>query len=160
LNPFKHLSPALYARLSNALTLAGAVVPVHEHLPGNHAGHYVLLQQPLATRAPGSAGCQAWSCTVLVDVVTQFPTQAISSVPANELADQITELLDFQRLTVPGYDCGPGLLETLGDAPPESIGELVVVRRLLRYRWQVHYHAAASVVPVPAQSPYYNFLYA
>lgn len=139
MNPLKHLSPALYARLSNALTLDGEAVPVKEHWDGNYPGHYVLLQQPTHVPQGGSAGCKAWSCTALVDVITQFP-DAVSSAPVDELLDQISNLLDGQRLTLPtSWECGPATFEPSQEVN-DATGGRTQVRRLVRYRWQVYYH--------------------
>lgn len=139
MNPLLRLLPALYTRLSG-LTQAGQDVPVFQHLDTPRAGHYVLLEQATAPRAPGTQGCRQWSCTVLLNIVTQFPKQGrVSAIPANELADQVTTLLDDCRLLLPDYDCGPGRLELsteLREQGPESIA----VRRLLRYRWTISYH--------------------
>ena len=160
MNPLKHLSPALYATLSNALTLGGALVPVVEHLPGTYAGHYVLLSQTTHVPEGGSQGCYGWSCTALVDIITQFPDSRVSSAPADELLDQIDALLHRQRLPLPAnWECGPATFEPSLERR-ETDGQYPAVRRLVRFRWQVYYHPPTTVVPVPAQSPYYNFLYA
>ena len=140
MNPLEHLLPAILTALTG-LQVAGVAVPVVEHLPGNTAGHYVLLTQPTDAEAGGAAGCLQDSCTVLLDVVTQFRPGAISSLPAESLTTQINARLRRQRLPLPaGWDCGPGLL--LPTVQLTELGtELVAVRRLLRFRFEIFYHA-------------------
>lgn len=154
MNPLKHLSPALYARLASpALLLDGVAVPVFEHVPDNYAGHYVLLQQPTHVPAGRARGCQGWSCTALVDVITQFAAEAVSSDPVDELLDQISERLDGEPLALPtGFDCGRATFEPSLEIR-ETTGERVQVRRLVRYRWQVYYHAPAEP-PLPGGFDY------
>lgn len=139
MNPLKYLSPALYARLHNALVLDGVAVPVYENPDANIGGHYVLLQQPTHVPEGGSQGCYGWSCTALVDVVTQFPTSAVSGAVADELLDQISNLLDGQSLDLPeGWQCGKATFE-----PSQELKELtparLVTHRLVRYRYRVYY---------------------
>jgi hypothetical protein len=141
MNPLKYLSPALYTRLASpALTVAGVNVPVFEHLSGPEAGHYVLLQQPTHSKLPGAAGCKGWSCTALIDIITQFQPGYVSSEPGDELLDQITDRLEDQRLVIPGFDCGPATFEPSLQTLDETDGELAAVRRLIRFRWDVYYH--------------------
>ena len=151
MNPLLHLLPAVYAALSRpALTWAGAPVPAFEHLAQPLAGHYVLLEQPTATGQGGGRQCRQWSCTALVDVVTQFPTDLVSSAPADALADQITDRLEGQALygLPAGYDCGPAVLELHNELREGGAGvELAAVRRLLRFRWTVYAHATAPIWP-------------
>jgi hypothetical protein len=140
MNPLRHLLPALYAVLATPpLTASGAAVLVYEHLPKPESSHYVLLEQPTATGAAGSRACLQWSCTALVDVITQFVPSLISSGPVDELADEIAQRVEHRTLALPaGYQCGPATLE-LHSEVRESDGELVAVRRLLRFRWDVFY---------------------
>lgn len=142
MNPLAYLLPALIALLkAPPLQCDGANVGAYEHLPGNSAGHYVLLEQPTATGAGGAIACRRWSCTALVNVVTQFATDLVSSEPAETLATQVAERVEGQRLVLPaGFDCGPATLE-LHSELREDDGELLAVRRLLRYRWDVYYNA-------------------
>lgn len=154
MNPLASLLPALIALLNAPpLQYDGAEVGAFEHLPSNNAGHYVLLQQPTAVGAGGSAACRRWSCTALVDVVTQFPTDLVSSEPAETLATQVASRVEGRRLTLPvGYDCGPATLD-LHSELRESDGELLAVRRLLRYRWDVFYSTPLTDMPLtPAPS--------
>ena len=139
MNPLEHLIPAILTALAG-LTWGGVAVPVVEHLPGNEARHYVLLTQPTDAEAGGAAGCLQDSCTVLLDVVTQFRSGALSTLPAESLTSQINTRLRRVRLPLPpGWDCGPGLLlPTL--QLTELTGELTAVRRLLRFRFEVYYH--------------------
>lgn len=141
MNPLLQLSPALYAKLTSpALTVAGVAVPVWRHLPLPEPGHYVHLQQPTLAALPGATGCKVWSCTTLVDVITQFQPGYVSDAPVNELIEQITNRLDGQRLALTGYDCGPA---TYDPSQPleEADGELIAVRQLLRFRWAVYQHS-------------------
>lgn len=140
MNPLEHLLPAILTALAG-LSWAGVAVPVVEHLPGNAAGHYVLLTQPTDADNGGTARCLQDSCTVLLDVVTQFRPGAISTLPAEALTTQINARLRRVSLPLPpGWDCGPGLL--LPTVQLTELGpELVAVRRLLRYRFEIYYHA-------------------
>lgn len=147
MNPLAHLLPALITLLqAPPLTWDGADIVAEEHLPGNNAGHYVLLTQPTATELGGSPGCKQWSCTALLDVVTQFPTDLLDSAPAESIATQLTDRVEGVRLTLPaGFDCGPAQLQ-LHSELRDDLGELKAIRRLLRYRWEVFYHG--SITPV------------
>jgi len=147
MNPLAHLLPALVTLLQDpSLSWDGAEVVAEEHLPGNNAGHYVLLTQPTATALSGATGCKRWSCTALIDVVTQFATDYLDSAPAEAIATQITDRVENARLVLPaGFDCGPALLE-LHSELRDDLGELKAIRRLLRYRWDVFYD---GMVPKP-----------
>lgn len=140
MNPLRHLLPALYTVLTAPPLVAdGGDVPAYEHLAEPEAGHYVLLTQPTAVGASGARDCRQWSCTALVDIVTQFAPGYVSSAPADELADAVTDRVEGQSLALPaGYQCGPARLE-LHSELRELDGELVAVRRLLRFRWEVFY---------------------
>lgn len=147
MNPLAHLLPALVTLLqAPPLTWDGADVPAEEHLPGNNAGHYVLLTQPTATALSGATGCKQWSCTALLDVVTQFNTDLLDSAPAESIATQVTDRVEGTRLLLPpGFDCGPARLE-LHSELRDNLGELKSIRRLLRYRWDVFYD---GMMPAP-----------
>jgi hypothetical protein len=140
MNPLAVLIPALYTALTSPpLSYAGVEVPVYEHLEGNNAGHYVLLEQPSDADAGGTAGCKHFSCTVLVDVVTQF-ADVVSSLPAESIVTQVHERLRGTRLALPDrWDCQPSTVEPATQLK-ELDGELVAVRRLLRYRWEIYYN--------------------
>ncbi len=146
MNPLLRLLPALYTRLSG-LEVAGEAVPVYQHLDKPTAGHYVLIENARATKGPGMSGCLQWSCTAQITVITQFiQKRRVSSVPANTIADVITTLLDDKRLDLSEYDCQPARLE-LNDELPRDLTELVKVRRVLRYRWEVYYHGPPVTLP-------------
>lgn len=145
MNPLAHLLPALITLLqAPPLTWDGADIAAEEHLPGNNAGHYVLLTQPTATALSGASGCKQWSCTALLDVVTQFPTDLLDSAPAESIATQLTDRVEGVRLALPaGFDCGPAQLQ-LHSELRDDLGELKAIRRLLRYRWDVFYDGLIS----------------
>lgn len=149
MNPLAHLLPALITLLqAPPLTWDGADIPAEEHLPGNNAGHYVLLTQPTATALSGASGCKQWSCTALLDVVTQFPTDLLDSAPAESIATQLTDRVEGVRLALPaGFDCGPAQLQ-LHSELRDDLGELKAIRRLLRYRWEVFYHGGSAAPPL------------
>jgi hypothetical protein len=140
-NPLKYLSPAILAALKAAgLAYEGQAVPVARSLAKPTAGHYVLLHEPTASKLPGAKGCKQWTCTQLVDVVTQFPEE-ISIKPADDIADQVLAVLDEVALLLPGrWQCGPGVL-VLASEIQETNTDLKAVRRLLRLRWKISYHA-------------------
>lgn len=145
MNPLAYLLPALHAALAG-LTVDGVPVFVGQFVDGNTAGHYVLIDQPTDADAGGSVGCEHFSCTVLLDVVTQFPTDQVNSLAAESLVSQINARLRRQRLALGGqWDCGPGSLEPAVQQR-ETDGGLTLHRRLLRYRWEVYYHEAATAV--------------
>lgn len=161
MNPLARLLPALITLLrAPALVWEGADVNVWEHLPGNEAGHYVLVEQATRVKAPGSTGCKHWSCTVLFRVITQFEPKAITNVIAEEIAGQIIDRIEGEDSTLPlprlelgpGYACDPAELVLDSPGPPELDGELVAVTRLLRYRWEIFYSkpSAAAITPVRA----------
>lgn len=153
MNPLAVLLPALDLALhAPPLMLAGLSVPVEQHLLANTAGHYVLITQPTDTDAGGAAGCLHYSCTVLFDVVTQFGTDLVSSQPAEQLVSQIHQRLRGQRLVLPaGWDCQPGSLEP-GTQLVEELAGLRIVRRLLRYRWEIYYHGAVGALTQPLRA--------
>lgn len=142
MNPLAALLPALYTALTSpALVWAGADVPVYQpQAPGALAGHYVLLTQPTDQDAGGAAGCRQYSCTVALDVVSQFAPGAVSSLPAEHLVSDIHARLRGQRLALgSGWDCQPGRLENEVQLP-ELDGTTVALRRVLLYRWELFYH--------------------
>jgi hypothetical protein len=149
MNPLEHLLPALFLALNSPakpefelpdkLEWAGQEVPVNEHFDSAQPGHYVEIDQPGDTDAGGAAGCKRYSCTVLLNVVTQFDG-VVTSLPVESLVSQINARLRGQRLTLPeGWDCGPGDVTAL--QVKETDGKRPAVRRLLRYRWDVFYHS-------------------
>ena len=138
MNPLLRLSPAVVAALAG-LGYGGAAVPAGEFFVAQPAGHYVVLDQPTAVEVSGRAACKQWTCTALVDVVTQFPGPALSSAPADALAEQVLVRLQDVALALPaGWQCGPGVLELQSEAR-ETDGARLAVRRLLRLRWAVTY---------------------
>lgn len=152
MNPLAYLLPALVTLLkAPPLSYEGQVVPAYEYVPGNRPTHYVLLTQPTAVAVPGGRGCRQWTCTALIDVVTQFPTDYLSSLPAEAIATQVTERIEGAEgsklrpvLTLPSnYECGPAALE-LHSQLEELTGELVAIRRLLRYRFDIYYSPPAG----------------
>jgi hypothetical protein len=145
MNPLAYLLPALLATLkAPPLEWNGAAVKVYQHLPGNEASHYVVIEQPTDADAPGSTGCDHFSCTVLLNVVTQFAEGVATSSVVESLVTQINARLRRKRLELaPGWDCQPGEL-TPGIELRETDGESILVRRLLRYRWEVYYNQAAD----------------
>lgn len=148
MNPLEVLLPALYLALNTpALEWAGQPVPAEQNLPGPTAGHYVLLDQPTDADAGGATSCAHFTCTVLLQVVTQFAADAVSSRAAESLASQIHARLRGQRLDLGAeWDCQPGTVSTL--EAKGLPGELLTVRRLLRYRWEVYHHTPAPIPPV------------
>lgn len=141
MNPLAVLRPALYTALTSpALLLAGADVPVGEYFPGAPGAAYVEIDQPTDTDAGGSAGCRQFSCTALLNVVTQFNSVQVSGNMAETIVSQIHARLRGQVLPMPdGWQCGPGQLEPALQVK-ETNGEQTLVRRLLRYRWALYYH--------------------
>lgn len=152
MNPLAVLLPALDVALNAPpLTVGGVNVPVEQRLPANTPGFYVLITQPSDTDAGGATGCEHFSCTVLLDVVTQFRTDQVSGLPAEQLVSQINQRLRRQRLALPApWDCQPGTLEPGTQPPDELLEGLVVVRRLLRYRWEIYYHGSTGAPIAPA----------
>ncbi|GAB2958993.1 hypothetical protein GCM10027048_27730 [Hymenobacter coalescens] len=144
MDPLLRLVPAVHNALTaTPLAWGASAVPVYQHLNTPHAGHYVLLTQPTSVTQSLNPSCRRWSCTVLLDVVTQFAEGQVSTIPAATVADQITARLEGQRLLLPaGWDCGPGTLEL--QTQLTETGELLALRRLLRLRWDVAYHATAE----------------
>lgn len=161
MDPLQHLIPAVYTALSaTPLTQAGKSVPVFQHPDKEQSWHYVLLSQPTATDDIGSAGCYGWSCTLLIDVVTQFHSRAIDTIPSQHLAAAILERLHRAadgtrpRLDLPdGWDIGPTqlVLNQGLDDPAQPNQQLFAYRRLIRLRWPVYYHIPAE--PQPEHSP-------
>ena len=100
MNPLLRLSPAVVAALAG-LGYGGAAVPAGEFFVAQPAGHYVVLDQPTAVEVSGRAACKQWTCTALVDVVTQFPGPALSSAPADALAEQVLVRLQDVALALP-----------------------------------------------------------
>lgn len=149
MNPLLHLSPAIYTALTTPapLALEGAPVPVFEHLPNDFDGaRYVLLNEPAASKRPGSRGCQAWSCTVLVDCVTLYTPGYVSSIPADELADQVTQRLDGVVLPLTGgLSMSLAEAETINSLNDAFDGEQVDVHRYVRMRFALYYTAPAAV---------------
>lgn len=139
MNPLLRLSPAVYAALSG-LAYAGVPVPAVEFLAAPTAGHYVLLEQPTAVEVSGRARCKQWTCTLVVDVVTQFAGDLLSSGPADALSEQVLVALQDVALPLPeaGWQCSAGTLE-LSTELRETDGALKAVRRLLRLRWTLTY---------------------
>jgi hypothetical protein len=139
MNPLADLLPALLLLLNTpALQVEGVDVVAYEHLPGNNAGHYVLVEQPTDSDAGGSTGCEHFSCTVLLNVVTQFEKGVATSSPVESLVTQINSRLRRKELDLgPAWTCGRGTL-TPGTELREEDGEFLLVRRLLRYRWEVY----------------------
>jgi hypothetical protein len=154
MNPLARLSPALYAALSG-LAVAGVAVPVYEHSVPADARFYVLLSAPAILAAGGRPGCRSWRCEVVVQAITRFASDKLTSVPANELAEQVLLRLDGVALPLPeGWQCMPGQLMPADEgAPPAADTPQQVVRRL-RLRWEVYCHAPATVVaPVTTAPP-------
>lgn len=143
MNPLAALLPALYAALATPpLQWQGVTVPVGQFVgpTWDASGHYVLLTQPTDTDLGRTAGCWRFTCTVLIDVVTQFGQNALSAAPAEAIVSQVNDRLRGVRLALPlGWDCQPGTMQ-LASQVEETDGDLVAVRRLLRYRWDVYYN--------------------
>jgi hypothetical protein len=149
MDPLLRLVPAVYAALTSpALEYGSVSVPVYQHLNEPNRGHYVLLTQPTTATRSLNPNCRQWSCTLLLDVVTQFAEGAVSTIPAATIADQILTRLEGQRLSLPDrWDCGPGSVEL--ETQLTEAGELLALRRLIRLRWEVYYHATSAPVPEP-----------
>lgn len=139
MNPLAVLLPALNTALNTPpLQWAGVNVPATQQLNGNSEGHYVLIDQPTDTDGAGSPGCGRYSCTVLLDVVTQFEPGAVTGRVAEALVSQIHARLRGKALTLPaGWTCGLGRVEPTVQIK-ELDGEKYAVRRLVRYRWEIY----------------------
>lgn len=142
MNPLDPLLTALYIALTTPpMTWEEVDVPVGQpQLEGNTDKPYVLLTQPTDGDAGGGANCAAYSCTVTIDVVTQF-TGYVTSLPVEGIVSQIHERLRRKRLLLPApWDCGPGV--AAGSLQIEELdGEHQALRRVLRYRWEINYHS-------------------
>lgn len=141
MNPLAALLPAIYRALAAPpLMWQGVEVPAGQFVNGNDAANYVLITQPTDTDAGGATGCRHFTCTVLLDVVTQFAKDRLTAAPAEAIVSQLHERLRGKRLVLPaGWDCMPGVLELVSQVE-ELDGELAAVRRLVRYRWEVYYN--------------------
>lgn len=155
MNPLASLLPALATALAG-LEVEGTPVFVGQFLPANNPGHYVLIEQPTDTDAGGGAECPRFTCTVLLDVVTQFPTDLANSLPVESLVSQIHARLRRKRLALgDNWDCQPGSVEPAIQLR-ETDGQKLILRRPLRYRWDIRWHTPASP---PAVAEYTGFDY-
>jgi hypothetical protein len=154
MNPLARLSPALYTALSG-LAVVGVPVPVYEHSVPADTRFYVLLSEPAILASGGRPGCRSWRCEVVVQVITRFASDTMSSVPANEVAEQVLLRLDGVALPLPEHwQCMPGQLLPIDDGPTPAADMPQQVVRRLRLRWEVYCHAPAGlVVPEPEPLP-------
>lgn len=148
MNPLARLSPAVYAALVG-LAVADVAVPVYEQQAPPEARFFVLLSAPAILAASGRPGCRGWTCQLVLDVVTRFPTEALSADPADELAEQVLLRLAGVPLALPaGWQGMAGRLVAADQGempPPEQISR--VVQRRLTLEWDVYCH-----IPAPALS--------
>jgi hypothetical protein len=152
MNPLTSLSPALYAALLG-LAVKGASVPVYEHSVPTGLKFWVLLGSPAIISASGRSGCRSWTCEVVIQVITRFPTDTLSSVPANLIADQVLLCLAGVALVMPEpWQCMPGLLLPAGEGEQAAADTPRQVVRRLRLRWDLYYHSVATL-PVPPTPP-------
>lgn len=152
--PLARLLPALYAALSG-LAVADVAVPVYEHSVPAETRFYVLLSDSAILAAGGRLGCQSWRCEVVVDVVTRFSTEALSSAPASEISEQVLLRLAGVALALPdGWQCMPGQVHQAGPTPAALLVDLLpVVARRLRLQWEVYLHQAPAQLVAPAAAP-------
>lgn len=148
MNPLARLSPALYTALTG-LAYAGVAVPVYQHVPEKAPLYYVVLHEPKIGQATGRLTCRQWPCSVTVEVITRFATDAVSSVPADAIADLVLARLDGRSLPlIGGWQAMEGQLAA-GDGEGEPTdGDYRLVRRRLTLRWVLFNHGQ-QVSPVP-----------
>lgn len=150
MNPLARLSPAVYAALAD-LAVAGVRVPVYEQQAPAEARFFVLLSAPAILATAGRPACQSWTCQLVLDMVTRFPSGVVSADPADEVAEQVLTRLAGAALALPpDWQCMPGRLVSADQGetpPPEQAGR--VVQRRLTLNWDVYHHApAAELAPV------------
>lgn len=138
MQPLEALLPAIITQLTTPpLVLEGEEIGVYEH---NAEGtRYVLVNQPTANRAGGSAGCKVWDCTVLLDCVTLFAPEAVSSGPADALASLVVDRLDEVVLPLAGgFQMGTADVDTVQGINDAFDGEQTDVHRYVRMRFQLY----------------------
>lgn len=136
--PLEALVPALYTALTSpSLLLDSQAVPVYEH--NAEGAQYVLIGQPTANRAGGSTACRIWDCTVLLDCVTLFHPEDVSSGPADAIASLVVSRLDGKRLPLAGgFQMGTATAETVEGLNDAFDGEETDVHRYVRMRFQLY----------------------
>lgn len=156
MNPLARLSPALYAALSG-LAVAGVPVPVYEHSVPAKTPFYVLLSEPVILTSGGRPGCRFWRCEVVVQAITRFAGDTLTSVPANEITEQVLRRLQGVELAMPEFwQCMPGQLRPSDEGPAPTADAPPQVVRRLRLRWEVYCHAleesvAPALLPLPVR---------
>lgn len=161
MNPLARLSPALFTALSG-LVYDSVDVPVYEHSPTAEDAYYILLINPKIVDTSGRASCRQWLCEIVIKVMTQFASDAVSGEPSDDLTEAILARLEGYRLPLPDrWDCLPGQLVSGDDEASDADQEQRVVLRRLRFQWLVTHHGEAKApptAPVIAAAPAPGFL--
>lgn len=144
MNPLKYLLPAVYAALTtpDKPEVEGVEVDVFQHLPNGYTGSlYVLIGQPTATPSGRAQACSLWSCTVLLDCVSLSEPGYVSSIPADELADQLTtRLFDVVLSLGGGWQASRAQVEQITGLQDAFDGEQTDTHRYVRMRFDVYFN--------------------
>ena len=139
-DPASALRTAIYVALTSPALVSGAgavPVPVYGPVaPADSPTPYVVLSSQTATGEQLAAGCVQQEVTLLVDVVTAFPGQHITTAVADAIAAQIVP-----RLTAAGFAVGTYAVVARGLPLSELMTQQTptetTVRRLLRVRYRL-----------------------
>lgn len=86
-NPLNDLISGIYSKLNGNIG-----VPVYTRVSNAVTGNYVAISQPLFNQ-DNSKGCTGSEAFILLDIITEFPTNAGSFTTVNSICNLITNIL-------------------------------------------------------------------
>jgi hypothetical protein len=138
-DPAQALRDAYFQLLRGAINLNAQVVPVYTAVPLAAVKPYIFLSTQTVTEVRGNPNCAMVDCTLLIDIVTEYPANAVKTSEADTIGSQINDRAKYFTFR-PGCVIGGGdfdihthRLESSYNLQEDN-GANLINRRLLRFR--------------------------
>ncbi|QNE38991.1 hypothetical protein F1C16_05195 [Hymenobacter sp. NBH84] len=143
-DPILTIQKAVFKALGEAqINYVSTPISIYEFVPESAPNHYILLsQQSCIPGATSAARCKVWECTILLDIVTGFPSiQQSTSTVAGEIAAQVLEVLEGKRLELTnGFQMSPTQLIMSNNLIDNKTKDMIDVHRFLRFSFGLEQH--------------------
>lgn len=134
IDPQESIKNAYYAKLEGNIFLNGLAVPVYVAVSEPTPAPYVYFADQTINETQIAAACTQGDCTILLDLVTEYPTNQVRESEVNSIAEQVRTLLQpLNGETVDNFQFTRHVLEN-SNTVKELAGNYKRVRRLMRFR--------------------------
>lgn len=134
---YTEIRAALMTRLASAITVDGAVVPVHDFYdrdPGTYP--FVLISFQDDSGPSGERGCATIEYRTVIDIYTAYDNRYGGRKDSDEIEAQILTLLS-DPLNIEGVGLTKTIIGAGQNVPLEKTAEQVVIRRVREVKHRI-----------------------